>query len=493
MFQFTFFVVATSIFRSLRDTLAPSSSAKVACQPAELKKYPLIAAGRLPNKEDFGYAFATSVMLAETDKSHLSVMHVGLENLLLVQDGFGEMVKDEVVKQVAERLQHIAGTEGKVAVDTEGKFLLLVRGNGAVSVPLAKRALLAMVQAIEVNGYQHKTRCSVGIAVYPEHGTHSQILSRAALALRIARERGGDQVCLYAAEMSALVRDQAILVHDLSQAIANGELILYFQPKIDAASMQVTSAEALLRWRHPTRGFVSPMEFIPLAEKYGLMEGIGGWVFEEACINAAAWLRSGLRMRVAVNISSYQMHQDDLVTQILSTLDRYGLAPARFTCEITETAAMEDTHATRVTFDKMREAGLHVSIDDFGTGYSSLAALRRLPAAELKIDMAFVKDLESSKEARSIAKSIIDMAKALGLHVVAEGVETAGQSDLLVGMGCDDLQGYLFSLPIPADELLRMAKNPVQAGASEFRNSLFATDFVELKAASGAMVSTAMS
>jgi EAL domain-containing protein (putative c-di-GMP-specific phosphodiesterase class I) len=295
--------------------------------------------------------------------------------------------------------------------------------------------------------------------------------------MRIARERGGNQLCIYEPAMSARLREEALLVLDLSQAIVNRELELYFQPKMDATSMQVTSVEALLRWKHPKRGFVSPMVFIPLAEKFRLMESIGSWVFKEACVNAARWLKCGLRMRVAVNISGYQMRQDDLVTQILSTLDHFGLEPGRFTCEITETAAMEDTQSTRKTFQEMRQAGLHVSLDDFGTGYSSLAALRRLPAAELKIDMAFVKDLEQSNEARFIAKSIIDMAKALDMHVVAEGVETAGQSDLLVGMGCDELQGYLFSVPIPADALQAMAENRVNTGAAEFRDSLFANDF----------------
>ena len=439
------------------------------------------AAGGLLDKDGFEKAVTEAVRRADADRSSFSVLQLELDNLFLIQDGFGDLVKDEVLRHVSVRLLHIAGSEGKVAFDTEGKFLTLVRGHGGISQPLAKRSLAAITQPIEIQSHQHQTRGSVGIAVYPEHGSQAQLLRRSALALRMAQQSGGDQICLYAPEMSARVHDEALMVHDLSQAIGHRELILYFQPKVDAASMQVTSAEALLRWKHPQRGFVSPTVFVPLAEKYGLMGSIGAWVFEAACVNAAEWLRSGLRMRVAVNISAYQMHQDDLVQQILSTLQRYGLAPGRFTCEITESAAMEDTQATRATFEKMRAAGLHVSIDDFGTGYSSLAALRRLPVAELKIDMAFVRDLESSQEARSIAKSIVDMAKALGLHVVAEGVETAAQSDLLVGMGCDELQGFLFSLPIPADELLRMAQNPVHTGASEFRNSLFATDFIELK------------
>jgi EAL domain-containing protein (putative c-di-GMP-specific phosphodiesterase class I) len=207
------------------------------------------------------------------------------------------------------------------------------------------------------------------------------------------------------------------------------------------------------------------------------MGSIGPWVIEEASRRAGEWLKIGLRMRVAVNISGYQMRRDDLVESIELALKRHGVHPASFTCEITETVAMEDTQATQLTFEKMRKTGLHVSIDDFGTGYSSLGSLRKLPAAELKIDRAFVSDLEDSEEARSIAKSIIDMARALNMKVIAEGVESVGQRDILVGMGCDEMQGFLFSMPIPAAELREMAEQRHDADSSGFRDSLFATDF----------------
>jgi EAL domain-containing protein (putative c-di-GMP-specific phosphodiesterase class I) len=296
--------------------------------------------------------------------------------------------------------------------------------------------------------------------------------------MRSLKNSGGADYCVYDPKMAVHARDEAVMVNELRQAVGAQQLELYFQPKIDAQSLQITAAEALIRWHHPTRGFVSPVVFIPLAEKYGLMGLIGNWVIEEASRTAAVWLQSGLRMRVAVNISGYQMRQDDLVEHIESVLQRYGLQPERFTCEITETVAMEDTQATKLTFEKMRKAGFHVSIDDFGTGYSSLGSLRRLPAAELKIDRAFVMDLEESEEARSIAKSIIDMARALGLKVIAEGVETVGQSNILVAMGCDEMQGFLFSMPIPAHELQQMAMNRHTGDSSDFRDSLYATNFI---------------
>lgn len=468
---------------STTSTISNSSNAvdegSHVAPPTEKTNMPL-------HRDAFEPVLADAARLADGERSSFSILQVGVENLQLLQDGFGTAIKRSLLARVAQLLAHTAGSQAHLAQNADDTFLILVRGNGGISQPLAKRIVAALAPPLEVNGHQHMVRCAMGIAVYPVHGTHPQLLGCAELALRMAQERSGEPICMYEPSMSVRVRDEARMVHDLAQAVANRELALYFQPKVDAHSMQVTAAEALLRWKHPQHGMVSPAVFVPLAEKYNLMERIGAWVFEEACINAAAWLRSGLRMRVAVNISSYQMRQHDLAEQILSTLKRYGLQPGRFTCEITESAAMEDTEATRLTFEKMRQAGLHVSIDDFGTGYSSLSVLRRLPAAELKIDMAFVKDLETSMEAQAIAKSIVDMAKALQLRVVAEGVETGGQSDLLVSMGCDELQGYLFSMPLSAQDLQRMALTRGKSREADFRDSLFVTDFSDLQGADAA-------
>ena len=301
-----------------------------------------------------------------------------------------------------------------------------------------------------------------------------KLLGYAALAMRSIKSNGGGGFCLYDLKMGVEVREQTMLVNDLRQALELKQFELYFQPKMDALSLQVTAAEALLRWHHPERGIVSPDIFIPLAERYGLISAIGNWVLEEACTTAARWRERGLRMRVAVNFSGYQVREEDLVDRIEAALRRHHIQPGRFTCEITESVAMEDTRVTQRTFDKMRQAGFHVSIDDFGTGYSSLGTLRKLPAAELKIDRTFVSDLEESEDARSIVKSIVDMARALGLRVVAEGVETVGQRELLIAMGCDELQGFLFSLPIPAQELERLALDDSGVDEVEFRPSLYA-------------------
>jgi len=421
-------------------------------------------------------------IIQEMDKvgGTCTVLAVALDNFEMVKDGFGEEVGVDILKIAAQRIVSSTGSDAVVGMGEGEEFVLVIRGDAKIGSAVAARIKEEISKPYKLDTDTTRLTCSVGIAVYPEHGVSSTIIANAAYAMRSLKSSGGAGYCIYNPKTVVQARDEAVLVNELRTAVTTNQFELYFQPKIDARTLQVTAAEALIRWHHPTRGLVSPVIFIPLAEKYGLMESIGKWVIEEACHAAEVWLESGLRMRVAVNISGYQMRQIDLVEHIEETLKRHGLQAERFTCEITETVAMEDTQATKLTFEKMREAGFHVSIDDFGTGYSSLASLRRLPAAELKMDRAFVTDLEESEEARSIAKSIIEMARALNLKVIAEGVETVGQSDILVAMGCDEMQGYLFSMPIPAKDLCAMAMNRHSGDSSGFRDSLFATDFSTL-------------
>jgi diguanylate cyclase (GGDEF)-like protein len=418
--------------------------------------------------------------VGRTDGS-LSILVVALDNFGLITNGLDEAGAAQVIQGVAKRLVDCAGKDGKVATLSSSEFVLLVSGGPRIGTLLAERIKTAFAQPVTLADSKRTEHvsCSTGVAVYPEHGESSKMLALATLALRKAQQTEAGSYRLYELAMGEQARDEAVLVQELRQAVALGQLELYFQPKIDAQSLQVTAAESLVRWHHPTRGFVSPGVFIPLAERYGLIASLGDWVIEAACQASAGWNAIGLRMRVAVNISGHQMRQDNLVEKIEAALRAHGLEPSRFTCEITETVAMEDTAATRLTFEKMGRAGLHVSIDDFGTGYSSLASLRQLPAAELKIDRAFVMDLETSEKSRTIAKSIVELARSLNLRVVAEGVETVGQRDILVAMGCDDLQGFLFCMPVNAQEIQRMATSGRAGpdGQTRFRDSLYATDF----------------
>jgi diguanylate cyclase (GGDEF)-like protein len=405
------------------------------------------------------------------------LLYVALDNFGLFNDAFGTEVGDQLLKEVSGRLSGCAGHGNEVCHVAAGEFAFIVGGDSSKGCAAAVNVMNALRESFKFEATHTHLSCSIGIAVFPEHGARTKLLGNAALAMRNVKLNGGADFGQYDFQMGVNVREQAVLVNDLRNALELGQFELYFQPKIDAISLQVTAAEALLRWHHPERGLMSPVVFIPLAERYGLIGAIGNWVIEEACRKAAGWRGHGLRMRVAVNISGYQMREYDLVERIEAALQRHGIAPERFTCEITESVAMEDTKVTQATFDKMRRSGFHVSIDDFGTGYSSLATLRRIPAAELKIDRAFVSDLEESEDARSIAQSIVNLATALNLRVVAEGVETLGQCDILVGMGCNELQGFLFSMPIRADELERLALGTHRDENVDFRQSLYSETF----------------
>jgi EAL domain-containing protein (putative c-di-GMP-specific phosphodiesterase class I) len=266
-------------------------------------------------------------------------------------------------------------------------------------------------------------------------------------------------------------REQLALQNDLRLAIERNELQLYYQPKIDGRSGQITGVESLLRWQHAVRGFVPPDRFIPVAERFGLIGGIGNWVIEEACRQLSAWQKEGLHMRIAVNLSVHQLRQEDLVQRVRDAVWRHRVDPQLLTFEITESVAMEDTQETLQAFSQLASVGVSLSIDDFGTGYSSLAYLRKLPAQQLKIDRSFVQDLAQSSDARAVVDAVIRLAHALGLRVVAEGVETNEQRDILLGLDCDELQGYLFAKPMAARLLSVWA-----IGREDFRPSLFAGD-----------------
>ena len=429
----------------------------------------------LPSRLYFEGRLQAEMQRADARGRHLAVFFIDLDGFKPVNDSYGHSSGDKVLEQVAQRLQALArGTKLTARIGGD-KFLLMASGDATRegAVDLATRLIDAVGQPYLLDDREITVSCSVGIALYPDKKTSAaKLIARADAAMYAAKRAGGGRHCFHAPEMDAGAQQNLDMLADLRRALANDEFELYFQPKIDARSGKVTAAEALLRWRHPTLGVLSPNTFIPLAERSGLIGPIGNWVVEAACRQARAWRDKGLRMRVAINLSAHQMRQDDLADRIAEALARHRIQPMLLTCEITETAAMEDTAATQETFRRLGELGAHVSIDDFGTGYSSLAYLRRLPAEELKIDASFVKDLDHGADARAVIDAVVKLAHALGLKVVAEGVETVRQHKALLELGCDELQGYLFAKPMTARALLLWAMDDRSASAV-FRESLF--------------------
>ncbi|MDR3369011.1 EAL domain-containing protein [Rhodoferax sp.] len=268
-----------------------------------------------------------AVQRADQTASSLSILAVAIDNFGLISNGFGENLAADVVKLAAERLVACSDEDASVCKVATAEYAMVVNGGTHVGTLLAQRIKSAFAHPFEIGDDKVNLTCSIGIAIYPVHGARANIISYANLAMQSLQSSGGADYCLYDPKMGIQARDEALLVNDLRQALQRGHFELYFQPKVDAQSLQVTAAEALIRWHHPTRGFVSPMVFIPLAEKYGLIGSIGTWVIEEACRQAHGWANCGLRMRVAVNISGYQMRQDNLVEFIQGVLSAHGLQP----------------------------------------------------------------------------------------------------------------------------------------------------------------------
>ncbi|MEO5695556.1 MAG: EAL domain-containing protein [Burkholderiaceae bacterium] len=428
----------------------------------------------LPTRLYFEGQLHREAKKCDARSTRLALLFIDLDGFKPVNDTFGHNSGDRVLEQVGQRLKEFARGTGLTARIGGDEFLLLATGitSSASVAKLAQRLIETLSQPYKFDDREVGISCSIGIALYPQKCESSKLIARADAAMYASKRAGGSRHSFYTPEMDADVQQNFDLLRDLRQALAKGELELFYQPKIDARSGKVTATEALLRWNHPTRGMVMPGEFLPLAERSGLIGPLGNWVIEAACQQARAWRDKGLRMRVAINLSAHQMRQDDIADRITDALTRHRIHPSLLTCEITESAAMEDTGATQETFRRLGELGAHLSIDDFGTGYSSLSYLRRLPAEELKIDRSFVNDLDNSADARAVVDAVVKLAHALGLKVVAEGVETPRQQKILTELGCDELQGFLFAKPMSARALLLWAMDDRSESAA-FRDSLF--------------------
>jgi len=429
----------------------------------------------LPTRLFFEERMRAEAKRSDAGKAPFAVLFIDLDGFKPVNDTFGHNCGDQVLRLVGKRLIWLTRKAHEAARVGGDEFLLLVPNASSpqVAEKVAQRVIDTLGKPYKVDGREITIACSIGIALH-EGGSSAvdKLIARADVAMYAAKRAGGSRHCFYAPDMDMDAQQNFDLVRDLRKAVAKNELELHFQPKMDAVTGKVTAVEALLRWQHPTLGLVLPDRFIPLAERNGLMGPLGNWVIEAACLQARQWRDKGLRMRVAINLSAHQMRQDDLADRIADALKRHRIHPSLLTCEITETATMEDTGKTQETFRRLGVLGAHLSIDDFGTGYSSLSYLRKLPAKELKIDRSFVMDLEHSADARAVIDAVLKLAHALGLKVVAEGVENQRQQQILTALGCDELQGFLFAKPMTARALLLWAMAEGDPTAS-FNASLF--------------------
>ena len=415
--------------------------------------------------------------ISERNADKIAVLFVDLDHFKLVNDSLGHAAGDQVLKETALRLRVAARDCDTVARIGGDEFVLLMEDVASLAecVSVARRLVEVLARPFEVASRRVQVTGSVGIVVYPDHGHKDKLIAHADAAMYAAKGAGGNTYALFEAHMDAGALEQMSLQNDLRRAIELGQLQLYYQPKVDGRLGQIRGVEALLRWNHPQRGIVSPGLFIPIAERFGLIGSVGNWVIDEACRQMQAWADVGFRIRVAINLSVHQLHEADLVERIGNALAQHFVDPSYLLCEITESVAMQNIKTTQRAFEGLARIGVFLSIDDFGTGYSSLSYLRQLPARQLKIDRSFVSDIEASNDARAIVRAVVELAHALGLGVVAEGVETEGQRDILLDLGCDELQGFFLARPMPADTLLAWSEGQKPASAAEFSPSVMCT------------------
>ena len=418
----------------------------------------------LPNRLMLRERLAEAVARLERTGESFAVLLIDLDRFKPVNDTLGHPIGDALLEKVADRLRSTVRPTDTVARIGGDEFVILQTGvrEAADTQALARRIVDLIGRTYMVDGHLLTIGASVGVALAPGDGTDAdKLLKNADLALYRAKLDGRATYRFFELEMDDRMQARRRLELDMRQALARREFELHYQPQLQLESDRIIGCEALIRWRHPERGMVSPLDFIPLAEEIGLIVPIGEWVIRQACRDAVTWPAP---MTVAVNVSPAQFKSDRLVDTIISALASSGLPATRFEVEITEGVLLQESAKTLQTLHRLRELGVRVSMDDFGTGYSSLSYLRSFPFDKIKIDRSFVKDLSGKPDGDAIIRAIAGLGKSLGMTTIAEGVETAEQMQRIRAEGCTDVQGYLISKPVPAEDLpMFFASHPPQA------------------------------
>ena len=408
----------------------------------------------LPNRSLLMERANLALALAHRRREELAILFMDLDRFKDVNDSLGHAAGDALLQEAGRRLSDLVRETDTASRLGGDEFVLLLVGVGdAGAREVAERVLELMREPFVVEGHNLSLSTSIGIALFPRDGTDmGELLKNADTALYQAKQEGRNTMAFYNRDMNVATFEKLVLESELKHAIENGELVTYYQPKVDLRDNRLLGAEALIRWRHPQHGLVSPARFIPLAETSGLIVDICRWVLNDVCRQIAEWKRQGLAPpRVAVNLTPRDFRSPHLAHFLHSLLHGHDLAASDLELELTESTLLDAGDQVLRNLLAIKHEGIRLALDDFGTGYSSLSYLRRLPIGVLKIDQSFVRDLESDAEDRTLAGSIIALGNSLGLDVVAEGVETAAQRDILLELGCRIGQGYLFGRPMPAE------------------------------------------
>ena len=413
----------------------------------------------LPNRTLFGDRLEQALLRVGREPGQPTVLLMDLDRFKEVNDTLGHAAGDSVLRDFADRLQlavRKGDTMSRLGGDEFGVIVTALQPEDVLSV--IRRIQAAAERPFNVQGLPIGLEVSIGVAQYPEHGEDLETLTRHADIAMYAAKFGRTGYSIYDAATSHRDTGKLTIVTELRRAIENHELVLHYQPKADLATGEITSVEALVRWQHPVRGLIPPSEFIPLAQQTTLVTPLTKWVLNEALRQCRAWQDEGLVLSVAVNLSPRNLLDAQLPTDLAKLLKKWRLPPSRIELEITETAIVADPFRAKAVLDRLGAMGVRLSIDDFGTGYSSLEYLKRLPVNEIKIDQSFVTRMLESEDDGIIVRSTIELARNLGLDVVAEGVEDEATWARLKELHCDIGQGYLLSRPLPAAELTALVR-----------------------------------
>jgi diguanylate cyclase (GGDEF)-like protein/PAS domain S-box-containing protein len=410
----------------------------------------------LPNRALLTKLLDQSMAVAQRNEASGCVLFIDLNRFKPINNALGRRIGDELLRQVAQRFRAALREQDVVARLSGDEFAvgLFDLHQHFEATTVARKLQASLVEPFLIEGHHLRVGASIGISVYPQDGADAESLLRLAdIAMARAKQGGAgedESVAFYSREMNHDMQERMRLESDLRNALHNGELLLHYQPKFEIGGNRLVGAEALVRWLHPQRGLIPPADFIPLAESTGLIVPLGEWVLEEACTQAALWMKAGLPpFRLAVNVSAREFSAS-LPSRVAATLDRHGLDPRWLELEITESTLMRDIERVIDIMDQITALGVTLSLDDFGTGYSSLSYLKRFPIDTLKIDRSFTTGIPEDGSDCAIASTIISIGQQLGHRVIAEGVETSEQLEFLRGAGCDEVQGYLYSRPLAA-------------------------------------------
>ncbi|MBD8636695.1 MULTISPECIES: bifunctional diguanylate cyclase/phosphodiesterase [unclassified Stenotrophomonas] len=413
---------------------------------------------QLPNRSLLQDRIEQSIEKARRRHHGVAVMFCDLDGFKTVNDAYGHQLGDRLLVKVSQRIGSLLRPQDTLARLGGDEFVIVLPVDEPDdAVVVAERIIAAVGKPFSIESAELQVTASLGIALYPDDANDErQLMANADAAMYHTKQGGRNGYTFFTPSMQVSANRQLRLLQDLRRATDRGELLLHYQPKFMASGAPAVGAEALLRWQHPELGMLGPDVFIPIAERSGLILPIGDWVLDQACAQLRAWHDAGHpHWTMAVNLSPLQFAAPGLVETVKETLQKHGLEADRLTLEITETTAMKNVETSLQILNALTRLGVRISIDDFGTGYSSLLYLKRMPATELKIDRAFVRDLEQNAEDAAIVSSIVALGRSLQLKVVAEGVETAGQRDYLSNLGCDQLQGYHLGRPMAAEDFLR--------------------------------------